>query len=92
MDSLDHLKGSNTDDQMMEIGTVDQPEPQKQIWSEKKQAAVHEEIKRMNQLPANSTYVIHRLKVLHTIMQLMSIQRTVSQEEELDLLFAGLSL
>ncbi|XP_027909381.1 uncharacterized protein LOC114168679 [Vigna unguiculata] len=77
---------------MMESGPIDQPKPQQQMWCEKKQAAVHEEIKRMNQLPANSTYGMHRLKVLNKILQLMSVQRTVSQEQELELLFAGLSL
>ncbi|KAJ1395500.1 hypothetical protein SESBI_33308 [Sesbania bispinosa] len=92
MDSLDHLKGSNTLDQMMESEAIDQPEPQKQMWCERKEAAVHEEMRRMNQLPANSTYVTHRLKVLNKILQLMSVQRTRSQEEELELLFAGLSL
>lgn len=71
MDSLDHLKGSNTLDQTMD---VDQPGPQKPVWCERKQAAVHEEIRRMNQLPANSTYVAHRLKVLNKILQLISIQ------------------
>nr|KYP68927.1 hypothetical protein KK1_022577 [Cajanus cajan] len=76
----------------MESGAISQPEPQKQIWCEKKQAAVNEEIRRMNQLPANSSYVTHRLKVLNKILQLMSIQRTISQEQELELLFAGLSL
>ncbi|RDY10687.1 hypothetical protein CR513_04757, partial [Mucuna pruriens] len=79
VDSLDHLEGSNPLDQMMESGAINQPEPQKQIWCEKKQAAVHEEIGRINQLPANSTYVTHRRK------------RNVSQEQELELLFAGLS-
>ncbi|TKY66582.1 hypothetical protein E2542_SST09458 [Spatholobus suberectus] len=92
MDSFDHLKGSNTLDQMMESGAINQPEPQKQMWSEKKQVAVHDEIKRMNQLPVNSAYVTHRLKVLNKILQLMSIQRTISEEQELELLFAGLSL
>ncbi|KOM49491.1 hypothetical protein LR48_Vigan08g031800 [Vigna angularis] len=65
---------------MMESGPIDQPKPQQQMWCEKKQTAVHEEIKRMNQLPANSAYGMHRLK------------RTVSQEQQLELLFAGLSL
>lgn len=54
--------------------------------------AVHEEMKRVQRLPSNSTYATHRLKVLNKILQLLSIQRTVSQEEELELLFAGLSL
>ncbi|KAG4968148.1 hypothetical protein JHK87_033799 [Glycine soja] len=92
VDSFDHLKGCNTLDQMMETGDISQPEPPKQVWCEEKQASVHEEIKRMNQLPANSSYVTHRLKVLNKILQLMSVQRTVSREQELELLFAGLSL
>ncbi|XP_027356313.1 uncharacterized protein LOC113865771 [Abrus precatorius] len=76
----------------MESEAINQPEPQKQMWCAKKQAAVHDEIRRMRQLPVNSAYVAHRLKVLNNILQLMSIQRTVSQEDELELLFAGLSL
>ncbi|CAK8541567.1 unnamed protein product [Lathyrus sativus] len=80
-------------DEMMEDGaTYSQAEPQKPGWCERKQAVVQEEIRRMNQLPAKSTYVAHRLKVLNKILQLMSVQRTVSQEKELELLFAGLSL
>ncbi|WJX81778.1 hypothetical protein P8452_64621 [Trifolium repens] len=79
-------------DQMMDDGTTYQAEPQKPVWCERKQAVVQEEIRKMYQLPANSTYVAHRLKVLNKILQLMSVQRTVSQEKELELLFAGLSL
>ncbi|MBA0754016.1 hypothetical protein Gogos_000015 [Gossypium gossypioides] len=103
---------------------------------EEKTVAVHEEMKRMNRLPATSSYVTHRMRVLNKILQLLSIQvikyvgligfvpmlenykvefgswldsfvkerdlmiyclfvlyqRTASQEEELELLFAGLSL
>lgn len=57
-----------------------------------KKAAVDEERKRMNQLPANSAYATHRLKVLNKVLQLLSIQRTTSQEDELELLFASLSI
>ncbi|KAF9666832.1 hypothetical protein SADUNF_Sadunf16G0269500 [Salix dunnii] len=64
----------------------------KQMGKEEKEAAVHGEMKRINQLPATSTYATHRLRVLNKILQLMSIQRTVSQDEELELLFAGLHL
>lgn len=39
-----------------------------------KKAAVDEEMKRMNQLPANSAYATHRLKVLNKVLQLLSIQ------------------
>ncbi|KAG4385696.1 hypothetical protein GLYMA_12G147500v4 [Glycine max] len=62
---------------MMETGDISQPEPPKQVWCEEKQASVHEEIKRMNQLPANSSYVTHRLKVLNKILQLMSVQNCI---------------
>ncbi|KAL5057541.1 hypothetical protein RYX36_029145 [Vicia faba] len=93
MDSVDDLNGSNTLDEMMEDGaTYSEAEPQKPVWCERKQAVVQEEVRRMNQLPTNSTYVAHRLKVLNKVLQLMSVQRTVSQEKELELLFAGLSL
>ncbi|KAK4576553.1 hypothetical protein ACB098_06G057500 [Castanea mollissima] len=64
----------------------------KQVGYEEKTAAVHDEMKRMNRLPANSTYATHRLRVLNKILQLMSIQRTAAQDQELELLFAGLSL
>ncbi|ESR65218.1 hypothetical protein CICLE_v10010683mg [Citrus x clementina] len=66
------------------------------IWpkmgNEEKKAAVQEEVKRMNKLPANSAYASHRLRVLNKILQLMSQPRTSSKEKELELLFAGLSL
>ncbi|KAI3825768.1 hypothetical protein L1987_07395 [Smallanthus sonchifolius] len=64
----------------------------KQIGNEEKKAAVHEEIKKVNQLPAHSTYATHRMRVLNKILQLLSVQRTISQDEELQLLFAGLSI
>ncbi|KAL4390570.1 hypothetical protein AHAS_Ahas03G0158300 [Arachis hypogaea] len=91
MDMVDHKEGGNTLDQM-DIEDIGRPEQHKSTWCERKQAAVDEEMKRMSQLPANSTYVVHRRRVLNKILQLMTMQRTVSQEEELELLFAGLSL
>ncbi|KAK9072322.1 hypothetical protein SSX86_008755 [Deinandra increscens subsp. villosa] len=63
-----------------------------QIGNEEKKAAVHEELKKVNRLPAHSTYATHRMKVLNKILQLLSVQRTMSQDEELELLFAGLSI
>ncbi|KAK3199169.1 hypothetical protein Dsin_022584 [Dipteronia sinensis] len=41
----------------------------------------------------NSSYATrsHRLQLLNKILQLISLQITASQEEELELLFAGLS-
>ncbi|XP_022717975.1 uncharacterized protein LOC111276497 [Durio zibethinus] len=77
---------------MEESGSTQPRVQRKQMGYEEKTAAVHEEMKRMNRLPATSTYVTHRLRVLNKILQLLSIQRTASQEEELELLFAGLSL
>jgi hypothetical protein len=43
------------------------------MGNEEKTAAVHQEIKRMNQLPATSSCVSHRLRVLNKILQLVSI-------------------
>jgi len=59
---------------MMDDGATHQPAAQKPVWCERKQAVVQEEIRKMNRLPANSTYVSHRLKVLNKILQLMSVQ------------------
>ncbi|KGN59879.1 uncharacterized protein LOC101214758 [Cucumis sativus] len=64
----------------------------KQMGHEGATVAVHEEMKRVQQFPSNSTYATHRLRILNKILQLLSIQRTLSQEEELELLFSGLSL
>ncbi|KAL6314646.1 hypothetical protein AAG906_026990 [Vitis piasezkii] len=61
----------------MESGTSTQAQHQwKQMDSEGKKVAVHEEMKRMNQLPTNSTYATHRLRVLNKILQLISIQES----------------
>ncbi|KAI3457507.1 hypothetical protein Pfo_014170 [Paulownia fortunei] len=64
----------------------------KQMGDEEKAAAVKEEMKRMQRLPPNSRYASHRLRVLKKIQQLLSLQRTKSQDEELELLFSGLHL
>ncbi|KAI3780016.1 hypothetical protein L2E82_09851 [Cichorium intybus] len=45
------------------------------MGSEEKKAAVHEEIKKVNQLPAHNTYATHRIWVLNKILQLLSVQR-----------------
>ncbi|KAJ8764700.1 hypothetical protein K2173_007789 [Erythroxylum novogranatense] len=63
-----------------------------QMGCEEKKVVVHEEMKRMSQLPANSSYATHRLRVLNKILQLLSLERTTSQDEELELLFAGLHM
>nr|XP_009796327.1 PREDICTED: uncharacterized protein LOC104242911 [Nicotiana sylvestris] len=64
----------------------------KHMGSVEKTEAVHEEMKRMSRLPPSSAYATHRMRVLNKILQLLSIQRTTSQDEELELLFSGLSL
>ncbi|KAJ6801321.1 uncharacterized protein M6B38_360835 [Iris pallida] len=63
-----------------------------QMGFEEKKSAVHAEMERMSQLPANSSYASHRMRVLKKILHLVSIERTISEEEELELLFAGLSM
>ncbi|KAL5736214.1 hypothetical protein ACOSP7_030684 [Xanthoceras sorbifolium] len=52
-------------------------------------AAGHAGLKTVNQLPAIAT---HRLHLLSKILQLISLQITASREDELELLFAGLSI
>ncbi|CAG7901124.1 unnamed protein product [Brassica rapa] len=59
---------------------------------EEKSSVIQEEIKRVSKLPSNSVYAVHRLKVLNKINELLSVQRTLSQEKELELLFTQLSL
>ncbi|KAA8523835.1 hypothetical protein F0562_010258 [Nyssa sinensis] len=93
LDSFHHFKGSTALNQPKESITSTQAKGErKQMGSEEKNAVVHEEMNRMNQLPANSAYATHRLRVLNKILQLLSIERTISQDEELELLFAGLSI
>ncbi|CAL4943004.1 unnamed protein product [Urochloa decumbens] len=57
-----------------------------------REAAVDAELARVNKLPAHSSYAIHRIKVLNKLRHLLSIKRTTSQDEELELLFASLSI
>ncbi|GAB2215488.1 hypothetical protein Droror1_Dr00019875 [Drosera rotundifolia] len=64
----------------------------KRMGDEEKKATVEEELNRMRLLPANSTYAIHRLRVLNKMLQLISIQRSAAQDEELESLFARLSM
>ncbi|KAM7498755.1 hypothetical protein LguiA_023169 [Lonicera macranthoides] len=94
MDQAGHFKGSTGSNKPKEIASSTQGKDGfNQIGcEEKKKAAVHEEMMRMNKLPPNSTYATHRLRVLNKILQLLSIPRTTSQDEELELLFAGLSI
>ncbi|XP_037425365.1 uncharacterized protein LOC119290819 [Triticum dicoccoides] len=57
-----------------------------------REAAIQAEMARVNNLPANSSYAIHRIKVLNKLRHLLSIKRTTSQDEELELLFSSLSI
>lgn len=41
---------------------------------EEKKAAVHTEISRVNRLPSNSSYAVHRMRVLNKLLHLLSIQ------------------
>lgn len=41
---------------------------------EEKKAAVQAEISRVNQLPSNSSYAVHRMRVLKKLLHLFSIQ------------------
>ncbi|KAI3688578.1 hypothetical protein L2E82_46240 [Cichorium intybus] len=84
--------GSFNDRTTKSVYTTQAKNGGKQMGSEEKKAAVHEEIKKVNQLHAHSTYATHRIRVLNKILQLLSVQRTTSQDEELELLFAGLSI
>ncbi|WOL12973.1 hypothetical protein Cni_G21742 [Canna indica] len=59
---------------------------------DEKRTAVEAEIARVNRLPSNSSYAVHRMRVLNKLLNLLTIQRSVSQDEELELLFASLSL
>ncbi|PKI65632.1 hypothetical protein CRG98_013927 [Punica granatum] len=88
---LRYVSGGSVTDHTMD-NKLSYGDKWRQMGYDEKKAAVDEEMKRMNRLPANSSYAAHRLRVLNKVLQLMSIQRTVSQEEELELLFASLSL
>jgi len=65
----------------------------KQMADAEKKVTLNAEMDRMKVLPGNSTYATHRIRVLNKVLDLMSKQmRTHSENEELELLFAGLSL
>ncbi|XP_010552204.1 PREDICTED: uncharacterized protein LOC104822630 [Tarenaya hassleriana] len=78
----------------MEIGTRSNRVGERwiQMGCEERTRVIQEEIKRVNKLPSNSAYAVHRLRVLNKIHELLSAERTLSQDKELELLFAQLSL
>lgn len=65
----------------------------KQMADAEKKATLNAEMDRMKVLPGSSNYAAHRIRVLNKVLELVSKQmRTRSENEELELLFAGLSL
>ncbi|XP_071703459.1 uncharacterized protein [Rutidosis leptorrhynchoides] len=94
MEQFNLLEGNNSfnDHTIQSVQMNHAKNEVKQMGIEEKKTAVNEEIKKVNQLPAHSTYATHRMRVLNKILHLLSVQRTTSQDEELELLFAGLSI
>ncbi|GMP65679.1 hypothetical protein CsSME_00026373 [Camellia sinensis var. sinensis] len=79
MNPLEQFKDSNSHIRPQEHTASPQAKDGwKKMGCEEKKAAVHEEMKRMNKLPANSTYATHRLRVLNKILQLLSIQNYIT--------------
>ncbi|MBA0769239.1 hypothetical protein Gotri_017989 [Gossypium trilobum] len=94
MESFKQVKenGGVIDQTMEEAGATNPRVQWKQMGYEEKTITVREEMKILNQLPTTNSYVTHRMCVLNKILQLLSIQIIALQEEELELLFGGLSL
>lgn len=75
MASLNDSKGSGTFHMtMVSEGSTQSKDGWRVMGNEEKKAALHEEMKRMNQLPANSSYASHRLRVINKVLSLMSLQ------------------
>jgi len=75
LDSRPHLEGQKGSTMLGHSGAIgDAKNKWKQMGDEEKKAAVQEEMKKMHQLPSNSSYATHRLRVLNKILQLTSIQ------------------
>lgn len=78
MDALNDTEGCNTFHVTMVSGVTAQSNRSKDGWkvmgNEEKKAALHEEMKRMNQLPASSIYASHRLRVINKILSLITLQ------------------
>lgn len=95
MDSQRHLEGDKTMDATNTgLKSYSRVSDQwKQMADADKKVTLNAEMDRMKELPGNSNYATHRIRVLNKVLQLMSKQlRTRSENEELELLFAGLSL
>jgi len=59
---------------------------------EERTALLHTELDRLSKLPQNSSYVIHRLKVIERALTLLQQQRTADAQQELEDLLNSLSL
>ncbi|KAJ4976945.1 hypothetical protein NE237_002051 [Protea cynaroides] len=93
LDPLNHLEGTSALDQSKDSSVATQASTQwRQMGNDEKMTAVQSEMTRVNQLPVNSSYATHRKRVLNKVWRLLSVQRSKAQEEELELLFATLSL
>lgn len=75
MDQIDHLKGCTdldiSKDGMRNSGGANRSGGP--LYEEKK-AAIEAEVARVNQLPSNSSYAVHRMRVLTKLLHLMFIQ------------------
>ncbi|XP_074557810.1 uncharacterized protein LOC141813727 [Curcuma longa] len=90
---MEHLRTSNNPDHGKNgLGNTGGTTIGNVAGLEEKKAAVQAEISRVNRLPSNSSYAVHRMRVLKKLLHLFSVQRSVSQDEELELLFASLSI
>lgn len=75
LDPLDRHQGKNAHDLTKESTVGTQATDQwTQIWNQEKRAAVQAEMNRVKELPAKSSYAMHRIRVLNKVLQLMSIQ------------------
>lgn len=75
MDWADRIKGSSSNQsENVGVGNYQGAKGRlSQMDCENKKAAVHAEMARVNKLPSNSTYAVHRLKVLNKILHLLSV-------------------
>lgn len=74
MEQVNQFNPSSTLNDNKQVSTSRNNDGYKHLGFEEKKAAVNEEMRRLNQLPSNSTYVVHRSRVLTKIMQLLSVQ------------------
>lgn len=74
MDQVNQFNPSSAPNHNKQVSSSGNNDGCKQLGFEEKKAAINEEMGKLNQLPSNSTYVVHRSRVLRKIMQLLSIQ------------------